>query len=237
MDVFEREQKILDEALRHLEEDGDKGGILAALVREYGLLLRQFRRVTKLHDKITVDMNKNRLELLSQVNYDVLTGICNRRYMEENLTRIIRSLSRSGGKLSILMMDIDRFKDYNDTYGHSVGDVCLKSIAEALDNCMKRADDFVARYGGEEFIAVLPYTDEEGAKAMAERLIERVRGLRIPHEKIPGGYVTISVGGTTGYVEHTQNSAEYIKQADKALYMSKRDGRDRYTYLDLGEGL
>jgi diguanylate cyclase (GGDEF)-like protein len=162
---------------------------------------------------------------------DQLTGIYNRRFMDGNLKKIIKSLSRTGGNLSVLMADIDFFKKYNDTYGHDMGDKCLKKIANVLVQCTTREDDFVARYGGEEFVVVLPNTDEDGAQRMADRILNRVRECGILHEKNEvADFATISIGGTTGIVKHSQNGSDYIKCADTALYQSKKNGRNRYTF-------
>ena len=165
---------------------------------------------------------------------DPVTCIYNRRYLDENLKRVIGSLSRSDGTLSLLMIDVDLFKNYNDAYGHSKGDICLRTIAEVLSKSLLRADDFVARYGGEEFVVVLPNVNEKGACMVADRLLESMRNRSIPHEASSvADYITISIGVTTGVVQHTYSGENYIQRADKALYMSKQNGRDRYTFLPL----
>ena len=170
-------------------------------------------------------------DLFTKANYDALTGVYNRRFMETLLQQNMEYLSRSGATLSVLMMDIDFFKHYNDHYGHQAGDHCLAAVAKALSNCVTRASDFVARYGGEEFLAVLPNTDEAGARVIAEKMLESVRALDIPHEYSEAGpVVTISAGVTTGQVSHTQSMASYIKAADDALYASKQSGRNKYTF-------
>jgi diguanylate cyclase (GGDEF)-like protein len=131
----------------------------------------------------------------------------------------------------MLMIDIDFFKRYNDTYGHVEGDRCLKAVAQTLAQCITRADDFVARYGGEEFIVVLPNTDEQGARLIAEKMLDNVRALRLPHEKSEAaGYVTVSIGGTTGTVMHTHNPGDFIKRADEMMYKSKQEGRNRFSF-------
>lgn len=182
------------------------------------------------------NMKDSLIDALDKAHYDPLTGLYNRRYMDENLNRIIKSMSRSNGTLSVLMIDVDYFKDYNDTYGHNMGDICLKAIADALSGNITRTDDFVARYGGEEFIVVLPNTDECGANIMANRLLENVSACGIVHEKSDvAGHVTISIGATTGKVTHNKCGEDYIKRADEALYTSKQNGRNRYTYLEFME--
>ena len=166
-----------------------------------------------------------------KVYYDALTGIYNRRYFDENLNRVIKSLSRSDGTLSLMMIDIDFFKNYNDTYGHSKGDDCLKAVAETLSKSIERSEDFVARYGGEEFSVVLPNTYEKGARIIAEKLLENTRELNIKHEKSKAAkYITVSIGVSTGKVEHSQTADDYIKHADAMLYKSKQSGRNKYTF-------
>jgi diguanylate cyclase (GGDEF)-like protein len=171
---------------------------------------------------------------VEKVFYDPLTGIYNRRYFDENLSRLIKVLSRSEGTLSLMMIDIDFFKLYNDTYGHSEGDNCLKIVAKTLSKAIIRSDDFVARYGGEEFAAVLPNTDEKGARLIAGKLLEKIRNCKVQHEKSSvAGYVTISIGITTGTVNHKQSAEDYIKRADEMLYASKQSGRNKYSFATL----
>jgi diguanylate cyclase (GGDEF)-like protein len=156
--------------------------------------------------------------------------------MDGSLKKIIKSLSRTGGKLSLLMVDIDYFKKYNDTYGHLMGDKCLIKIANTLAQCIAREDDFVARYGGEEFVVVLANTDENGAHIMADRLLKKIQECGIPHTQSDvANFVTISIGLTTGTVKYSQKGSDYIECADAALYMSKQNGRNRYTFKSLDE--
>jgi diguanylate cyclase (GGDEF)-like protein len=166
-----------------------------------------------------------------KVYFDPLTGIFNRRYLDENLPRLIKTMSRSGAGITLMMIDIDFFKAFNDTYGHADGDKCLTEVAESLARGLGRETDFVARYGGEEFAAVLPYTDDEGARNIGEKLLECVRGRNILHEKNqPSGRVTISIGSVTGIPEHSLSAEDIIKQADALLYQAKRGGRDRCVF-------
>ena len=182
------------------------------------------------------ELSKTIQDLITKANIDALTGIYNRRFMEANLERTMGYLSRQGGMLSVLMLDIDFFKKYNDTYGHEQGDKCLKAVAMTLSGAITRASDFVARYGGEEFVAILPNTDEPGARLVAEKIIENVRSINIPHvQNAAAPYVTVSVGVTTGNVKFMQGWETYVKRADEALYMSKEHGRNQYTYLDFLE--
>jgi len=163
--------------------------------------------------------------------YDELTGIFNKRFFNESIVRILKSLSRSESALSLLMIDIDHFKKYNETYGHSAGDDCLKTVADVLMKGMKRTDDFVARYGGEEFVVVLPQTDEQGACIVAERLLESIRYRNILHEKNDAAdRVTVSIGVTTHNVQYKDKADDFLKHAEEVLYKAKQSGRNRYCF-------
>jgi len=182
------------------------------------------------------DLRQMKVIFEQMAKIDPVTGIYNRRYLDENLKRVLCSLSRSRGTLSLLMIDVDLFKNYNDTYGHNKGDICLKTIAEVLGANLLRADDFVARYGGEEFAVVLPNTGEKGARMVADRLLDSIRNRGIPHEtSAVADCVTVSIGVTSGIVLYTYSGDDFIQQADKALYMSKQYGRNLYTFLPLLE--
>ena len=180
----------------------------------------------------TMEKDILRLETESEkIYYDSLTGIYNRRYFDENLSRALNTLSRSKGSLSLMMLDIDHFKSYNDSYGHGAGDECLIAVAETLSNNTSRADDFVVRYGGDEFAIVLPNTEESGARMIAEKLLESIRNCVIPHTKTGKiQAITASIGVTTGKVGQKQRADDFILRADELLYKSKQNGRDRYTF-------
>jgi len=170
-------------------------------------------------------------EFLTMTIIDPLTGVYNRRFLDGNMKVLIKTLSRTGGKLSLLMIDIDFFKKYNDTYGHEMGDKCLQEVSNALNKSITREEDFLARYGGEEFVVVLPNTDESGAALIAEKLLKNVIDCKIINKNNDASpYVTISIGGTTGAVKYSHNESDYIKPADTALYRSKQNGRNRYTF-------
>ena len=172
-------------------------------------------------------------DLFNKANVDPLTGLYNRRFMDSSMERVMGLLSRSEGLLSALMLDIDFFKRYNDTYGHEAGDKCLQAVAHALSYSVSRVNDIVVRYGGEEFAIILPNTDSDGARTFAGKLLKNVSDLKIPHEKNEAAdYVTVSIGVTTGKVEYKHDLKMYLKRADEALYTSKESGRNKYTYLD-----
>jgi len=211
--IFKPLDKLM-QSLVHLKEDNEEG--IYGLERE---------------DEIG-HLSNTIVDLFTKANYDALTGIHNRRFLENSFQNILHMLSRSDGTLSVIMLDIDFFKKYNDTYGHDQGDVCLRAVAQALAGTITRKGDFAARYGGEEFTVVLPNTDEDGARLVAGKLLESVRGLALPHEASDTAeYVTVSIGVTTGNVIYTHSWDDYIKRADEALYMSKQSGRNQYTFL------
>ena len=210
---------------------------LAKLLKPLHNIVREISRITidwdlKQQSEITAQSEIETLgEFLNMTIIDPLTEIYNRRFFDGNMRKIIKQLSRTKGNLSLLMIDIDFFKKYNDTYGHDEGDKCLKEIATALSKSIIREEDFAARFGGEEFVVVLPNTDETGVKLIAEKLLNKVRECNIPHSQSSiADCVTISIGGTTCVVNYTQNEKDYVKHADNALYKSKQSGRNRYTF-------
>lgn len=171
---------------------------------------------------------------VDKIYYDPLTGIYNRRYINKNLGRLLLSPSRSKRELCVMMVDIDYFKKYNDTFGHSEGDRCLKIVAETLSHSLVQVDAFAARYGGEEFVIVLPDTDEASARTMAGQLLEAVRRCAIPHPKSDAAAcVTISIGVITGKANGKYDDDDFIRYADEMLYRSKRGGRNQYTFARL----
>jgi diguanylate cyclase (GGDEF)-like protein len=169
-------------------------------------------------------------ELERVARYDGLTQAANRRHFDEFLSHLWeRAKSTQGHALSIIMIDVDHFKAYNDHYGHPAGDACLVQVADAVQRCLRRPGDLVARYGGEEFIAVLNRAPLEQALAAAERVREAIEALNLPHEApITHGRVTASIGVATLLPGERQTSAErLIALADEALYQAKNRGRNR----------
>jgi diguanylate cyclase (GGDEF)-like protein/PAS domain S-box-containing protein len=158
---------------------------------------------------------------------DALTGIANRRRFDDAIATEWRRALRESSKLSLLLIDADHFKRYNDTYGHVRGDSCLKQIAEAALDIVLRPGDLVARYGGEEFAVILPGTDESGAKAVAEDICQAVRNRRLPHEGNAPGIVTVSIGCATIVPQRGKTAQNLIESADQALYRAKGRGRNR----------
>lgn len=171
------------------------------------------------------DANR-RLERLA--SEDSLTGIANHRVFQDHLQREWGRGLREGKPLSLVMIDIDTFKAYNDALGHQRGDECLRQVAAAIAEQAARPGDLAARYGGEEFVVLLPGTDDSGAFAVADRLRAVVEGLGIRHPASPTGpFVTISAGVATRRPSHGHIAEELLAAADRALYRAKREGRNR----------
>jgi diguanylate cyclase (GGDEF)-like protein/PAS domain S-box-containing protein len=158
---------------------------------------------------------------------DALTGLSNRRRFDQYLANEWRRSLRDSEPLSLLMLDVDRFKAYNDTYGHQRGDSCLKQIAESCMDVVSRPGDLVARFGGEEFVVILPNTENEGATHVANNICDALRGRRLPHRGNSSGIVTISAGCATLVPSFGKRATDLIEIADKALYRAKHNGRNR----------
>ncbi|MGO8793956.1 MAG: diguanylate cyclase [Candidatus Sulfotelmatobacter sp.] len=168
---------------------------------------------------------KLREALRTQSVRDALTGLYNRRYLEEVLEREVRRAGRAAQSLGILMIDLDHFKTFNDTYGHDAGDAVLRETAACLLKGV-RAEDFVCRFGGEEFIVILPTAKMQVSRARAERLRTRIRELQIAYQGKPLGMVTISAG-VAAFPAHGTSPKQLMAAADAALYEAKRQGRDQ----------
>lgn len=174
---------------------------------------------------------KRRTDLLEQLsNMDALTQIANRRRFDEMLEHEWKRAGRERTSLSVLLIDIDHFKDFNDHYGHGAGDECLNRVASCLSRSVLRPGDLVARYGGEEFVVVLPATDAEAARLTAERMCSGVRAMNIPHAfSTTAPFLTISVGCATSANCGEGSPHRLVEAADQNLYRSKESGRNRTT--------
>ena len=176
----------------------------------------------------TAELAEANAELQRLSNVDGLTSIANRRLFDDFLAREWQRAIRREEPLTLVMIDVDHFKYYNDTYGHHTGDDCLRQVAAALQANIKRTADLVARYGGEEFAAILPDTDGAGAAKVAERLRTAVQALAMPHAASPvSDVVTVSVGAATMVPTGGISPLNLIAQADQALYQAKQGGRNR----------
>ena len=170
------------------------------------------------------------LERLSVL--DGLTGIANRRRFDETLDHEWLRSRRQGTTMSLIMIDVDCFKAFNDNYGHAAGDECLKRVAAVLAEAVSRPGDLVARYGGEEFVVIMPETDAAGGILIAETLRRSIASLALPHAfSSAGDVVTVSVGGATVIpARHTQGAEDLVKLADTRLYEAKHAGRNRVAW-------
>ncbi|MBW2195131.1 MAG: diguanylate cyclase [Deltaproteobacteria bacterium] len=173
-------------------------------------------------------LNKAYETTKKQALFDALTGIPNRRHFSESILREFRLSQRSGQPLSMIICDIDNFKAYNDTYGHSKGDLCLTKVAQTIKTSLKRPSDFCARYGGEEFVILLPNTPLDGAKHIAEKIRSNIEKMGIPHKNsLPTQVVTLSLGVTTSEGTILVSHEELIKRADMVLFKAKEQGRNQ----------
>lgn len=192
---------------------------------ESSRLMEERLELLELRTRELEDVNQ-KLQRLSYL--DGLTGIANRRHFEEALDREWRRACRVGGAVSLIMVDTDSFKAFNDTYGHQRGDECLMMVAATLRESLRRPGDLVARYGGEEFMIILPGTDAKGSAELAETIRARVEAMDIAHEgSRVNPVVTISLGVVTGYPMSGSLPDALVAAADTALYQAKEEGRNR----------
>lgn len=171
--------------------------------------------------------------LLDQTQQDYLTGIANRRALDSALQTEIVIAKRQVRPLSLIMVDLDHFKKFNDLYGHHQGDQCLIRVATIIKTCLRGPGDMVARYGGEEFAVILPDTSVQQAKELAETIRHAVLGLNIEHRKSPYGAVSITLGASELDILHNMDAKELLRDADNALYQGKEAGRNRVEATDL----
>lgn len=164
------------------------------------------------------------LEVLS--NTDGLTCVGNRRFFDKMLSQEWDRAKRSATPLSLLFLDIDHFKNFNDLYGHLAGDACLHALADAMSQVVRRAGDLIARYGGEEFVILLPNMDIHGALEIARHVHQAVLSLEIPHSNTPLGIVSVSIGVASLLPSNQSSPVELLEKSDKALYCAKSAGRN-----------
>ncbi|MDC5390925.1 GGDEF domain-containing protein [Acinetobacter baumannii] len=178
-------------------------------------------------NRIELMQQAQQLSLLSQ--QDALTGLANRRYLDETLDNEWRRALRHETPLTIMMVDIDFFKPYNDSLGHLKGDQCLKDIATAISSIAARSGDLVARYGGEEFLLLFPMTNAQQAQIQVERLMNAIKKIAIVHPcSSVSPYVTISAGVATTIPRLNDSISAFVSRADHALYQAKTNGRNQY---------
>jgi diguanylate cyclase (GGDEF)-like protein/PAS domain S-box-containing protein len=190
-------------------------------------------------DITTHKLEKDKLEEVNVVlqqlsSIDGLTSIANRRYFDESLEREWRRAIRKKTVLSLVMIDIDHFKSFNDTYGHLSGDECIKTVAQVLNRSVNRPGDLAARFGGEEFVVLLPDTEPDGALIVARTIHTAIEALQITHGSSSiNNYVTVSLGVATISPRLKNDSKELVFAADQALYAAKEKGRNRISAVRL----
>ncbi len=199
------------------------------IVRDISERKQAEQQIQELFQQLEIEKNKAQVD----ANTDSLTGPANRRYFDEAFSTEYHRLKRSGAPLSLIMLDVDHFKKFNDSYGHLAGDECLRRIALTLKTYIGRATDIVARYGGEEFVAILADTNQAGAVIVAERIRKAVEALAIPHcASEIAQTVTISLGVVTVYPNTRLASPEQIVAlVDEAMYRAKKEGRNQTSVI------
>ncbi|MGK5070824.1 Phytochrome-like protein cph2 [compost metagenome] len=181
----------------------------------------------RVRSQLTIKRQADAMRELSLT--DSLTGVANRRSFNDTMESEWRRCARDGVAMAVIMADIDHFKDYNDTYGHQAGDLCLQQVSAAMRRCAVRPPDLLARYGGEEFIVLLPQETRDGAEVVAQRILDEVRALHIPHARSSvGPYVTVSLGMASVMPTEGMDASTLIRAADALLYRAKHTGRDKY---------
>ncbi len=191
-------------------------------------------------DKIEKELRLYQEQLVARTEHleklciiDPLTNITNRRGFSNSLKVEWNRATRENDYLGLIMLDIDYFKKYNDTYGHQAGDACLKQVAAALAQCLRRPADLAARYGGEEFVIILPSTPPSGVKAVAEQVNQCIENLRIDHsENSVSPYVTASLGAACGKPLPKITYDDFLGAADDALYKAKDQGRNQFQFVE-----
>lgn len=232
--IFVEEEEVLENSILILqsniiETERDKD-LYKNLVKEYKELLEQIKRMVRMSDIIENKLNYVRRSIDEISKIDFLTNIYNRRYFNEILIEKWKHCKKNKEYLSVLMIDVDKFKEYNDTYGHIKGDKCLQSISEAIKNVIWESKNIVSRYGGEEFIVLIPNSDSEKAKYIADNIRKNIEKLNISHEGSEEyRIVTVSIGIATNIPSGKSSPEKLINMADEALYRAKDSGRNRVS--------
>ena len=199
---------------------------------------RNFHRAQNQIIMSQIELQKTNIQLENLATTDPLTRLPNRRAFQEYFSKEWGRHVRSQAIMSVMMIDVDFFKPYNDNYGHNVGDECLVAIADIIKNSLHRPADRVARYGGEEFIVILPETTLEGAREVADRIHSTLRERHIRHEfSSIGDYVTVSIGIATRYPKAGEDEKILIVMADRELYKAKAAGRNTTSTHDEEDSL
>lgn len=207
--------------------------IVGGAVDELGEMFQHFNAMLERLGRQEEDLREQNRRLAEMSQQDTLTGIPNRRSLNSNFDRFWRQAVRAKRPISVLMVDVDYFKLYNDRYGHLAGDRVLKQVAQALQENLHRATDFVARYGGEEFCVILTETPLDHATRVADGLRKAVADIRIRHDDAPrSGIVTISIGVASAMANQAVVHLDLLREADRALYGAKQSGRNRVFHFE-----
>lgn len=219
--------------LLYIEDRAAKSMMLPEEIQNQQIILK--RRAIAVAERVSLALANLRLrELLrNQSIRDPLTGLFNRRYLEESLNRELHRAGRTGRRVSLVMLDLDHFKHFNDTFGHQAGDILLKEVSSAIKTRV-RAGDLACRYGGEEFSIILAEVDTEGAYTCTEAIREAIKHLSLHYREQTLSQITISAGVAT-FPTHGDNPDDLINAADKALYKAKKNGRDRIVVSGASE--
>lgn len=231
--IFIKEEEVLKKAIliseAIIETDKDKE-LYGNLVEEYKELLEQMKRMVRMSDMMENKLNcvRRSIDEISKIDY--LTNIFNRRYFNQVITELWEKCEQTKEELGVLMIDVDKFKAYNDIYGHLNGDKCLKNVAKVIKNCIKESNNIVSRYGGEEFIVLIVDSNLEDIKCVAENIRKNVENLGVLHEGFEQyGVVTVSIGIATCIPDKKSSPEKLINAADEKLYRAKSLGRNRVS--------
>lgn len=207
-----------------VEARGFQVGAVDFITKPFNPLVVSARVMTHLTLKLQMDMMRN------MALVDGLTGLFNRRRFDEALNANWHLCLREQRSLALIMLDVDFFKRYNDNYGHLAGDACLRKVADAVKQSVRRSADICCRYGGEEFACLMPFTDAAGARSCAERIITNIAVLQLPHETSDvSSIVTVSIGISCMTPHDDASAPQLLQNADAALYQSKQQGRNRIS--------
>ncbi len=210
-EVIEKKLKVMVSDLSHQKNDLE---VLVETIASHG-------------DEINIQMEQQISSIEVLAHSDALTNLWNRRYFDEMIDIEWNRSIRAQTPLSLLVLDIDHFKHFNDAFGHQAGDRCLKQVADAISSIPKRGGEFVARYGGEEFVVVLPICDLANAYVVAEYIRKEVEALAIVHPSSDTGNVTVSIGVASMLPQGNEDAQILFKKADDNLYQAKNTGRNK----------
>jgi diguanylate cyclase (GGDEF)-like protein/PAS domain S-box-containing protein len=211
----------------YLDAEGRVAGVIGAM-RD----ITDVRSANAQSERLKAELGSTRSKLAAITTSDTLTGLGNRRQLEDVLDHEWRRASRSGAPITFLMIDIDDFHVFNDTYGHMAGDECLVAVADALRSCQRRPGDTLIRYSGEQFLAVLPGASDDGALVVAEAMRDAVRALDIPDRESPRRMLTASVGVAVADNGRYADPGSAVAAADAAVCRAKRQGCDRVVVAE-----